>query len=30
MRLLTEEEAYGWIYLTEHDTNMVVLFVQAK
>jgi len=29
-RQLTEEEASGRIYRTEHDTNGVVLFVQAK
>jgi len=29
-RQLTEEEASGWIYRTEHDTNDVVLFIQAK
>jgi len=27
---LNEEEASGWIYSAEHDTNVVVLFVQAK
>jgi len=27
---LTEEEASGRIYCAEHDTNAVVLFVQAK
>ena len=30
MRQLTEEEASGRIYRAEHDTNVVVLFVQAK
>jgi len=30
MRQLTEEEASGRIYHVEHDTNAVVLFVQAK
>jgi len=30
MRQLTEEEASGRIYRAEHDTNAVVLFVQAK
>jgi len=29
-RQLTEEEASGRIYRAEHDTNTVVLFVQAK
>jgi len=29
-RQLTEEEASGRIYRAEHDTNAVVLFVQAK
>jgi len=29
-RQLTEEEALGRIYRAEHDTNAVVLFVQAK
>jgi len=29
-RQLTEEEALGRIYSAEHDTNAVVLFVQAK
>jgi len=29
-RQLTEEEASGRIYRREHDTNAVVLFVQAK
>jgi len=27
---LTEEEASGWIYRAEYDTNAVVLFAQAK
>ena len=27
---LSGEEATGWIYCTEHDTNAEVLFVQAK
>jgi len=30
MRQLTEEEASGRIYRAEHDTNAVVLMVQAK
>jgi len=30
MRQLTKEEASGRIYRAEHDTNDVVLFVQAK
>jgi len=30
LRQLTEEEASGRIYHAEHDTNTVVLFVQAK
>ena len=30
MKQLTEEEASGWNYCAEHDTNAVVLFVQAK
>jgi len=30
MRQLTEEEALGRIYRAEDDTNVVVLFVQAK
>jgi len=30
MRQLTEEEGPDRIYLAEHDTNAVVLFVQAK
>jgi len=30
MRQLTKEEASGRIYRAEHDTNAVVLFVQAK
>ena len=29
-RQLTEEGVLGWIYHAEHDTNAVVLFVQAK
>jgi len=29
-RQLTEKEASGWIYCAKHDTNTVVLFVQAK
>jgi len=29
-RQLTEEEALGGIYRAEHDTDVVVLFVQAK
>jgi len=30
MKQVTEEEASGLIYRAEHDTNAVVLFVQAK
>jgi len=30
IRQLTEQEASGWICHAEHDTNAVVLFVQAK
>jgi len=29
-RELTEEEVSGFIYHVDHDTNMVVLFIQAK
>ena len=29
-RQYTEEEASGWIYRAEHDTNVVVLFQQSK